>query len=61
MVGKNLNDNSKIKELNDIENDDLILDIGPKTIQKIKDIIICTTTKREDNQIYKFAKKNNLK
>ena len=38
-VGKNLNDKSTIKELNDISNDDLILDIGPKTIEKIKDII----------------------
>ena len=28
-VGKNLNDKSTIKELNDISNDDLILDIGP--------------------------------
>ena len=44
LVGKNLNDNSKIKELNDIENDDLILDIGPKTIQKIKDIIKISKT-----------------
>ena len=32
-----------------------------KNSKKIKDIIICTTTKSEDNQIYKFAKKNNLK
>ena len=39
MVGKNINDNSKVKELNEITNDDLILDIGPKTINKIKDII----------------------
>ena len=38
-VGKNLNDKSTIKELNDVSNDDLILDIGPKTIKKIKDII----------------------
>ena len=38
-VGKNLTDTSKIKSLNEIENDDLILDIGPKTIEKIKLII----------------------
>ena len=38
-VGKNLTDASKIKSLNEIENDDLILDIGPKTIEKIKLII----------------------
>ena len=39
VVGKNMNDKSKIKELNEITDDDLILDIGPKTINKIKDII----------------------
>ena len=39
MVGKYVDDESKIKELNEIEDDDLILDIGPKTINKIKDII----------------------
>ena len=39
LVGKNTDDKSKVKELNDIENDDMILDIGPKTIEKIKNII----------------------
>ena len=39
VVGKNLTDAPKIKSLNEIENDDLILDIGPKTINKIKSII----------------------
>ena len=39
MVGKNIDDNSKIKELNEIIHDDLILDIGPKTISKIIKII----------------------
>ena len=38
-VGKNINDKSQIKELNEISEDDLILDIGPKTINKIKNII----------------------
>ena len=38
-VGKNINDKSQIKELNKISEDDLILDIGPKTINKIKNII----------------------
>ena len=38
-VGKNLTDAPKIKSLNEIENDDLILDIGPNTIEKIKLII----------------------
>ena len=39
MVGKHKDDESKIKELNKIADDDLILDVGPKTINKIKDII----------------------
>ena len=39
LVGKNLNSVSKVKSLNEIENDDLILDIGPKTINKIKKVI----------------------
>ncbi len=39
LVGKNLNSVSKVKALDEIDNDDLILDIGPKTINKIKKII----------------------
>ena len=39
LVGKYLNSASKVKSLNEIENDDLILDIGPKTIDKIKKVI----------------------
>ena len=39
MVGKSFKDEAKIKELREIDNDDLILDIGPKTIKKINDII----------------------
>ena len=39
MVGKSFDDKPKTKELNQITNDDFILDIGPKTINKIKDII----------------------
>ena len=39
LVGKNLNDKSKIKDLNEINGDDLILDIGPKTINSIKKVI----------------------
>ena len=39
VVGKSLKDKAHIKELNEVTNDDLILDIGPKTINKIKDII----------------------
>ncbi len=44
LVGKHFNDKSKIKELNNIEYDDLILDIGPKTINKIKNIIETSKT-----------------
>ena len=39
LVGKNLNSVSKVKALNEIDNNDLILDIGPKTIDTIKKII----------------------
>ena len=39
VVGKNLNDSPQIKELNEISSDDMILDIGPKTIKVICDII----------------------
>ena len=38
-VSKSREGNAKIKELSEIENDDLILDIGPKTIGKISSII----------------------
>ena len=44
LVGKNLNDKSQIKEINNIKDDDLILDIGPKTIDKIKSIIKISKT-----------------
>ena len=38
-VGKNMNDLAKIKNINEVIDDDIILDIGPKTINKIKEII----------------------
>tara|TARA_A100001011_G_scaffold310531_1_gene327252 strand:- start:1780 stop:2958 length:1179 start_codon:yes stop_codon:yes gene_type:complete len=44
MVGKNKTDKAKIKELNEVKNNDLILDIGPKTIKKIKDVIDISKT-----------------
>ena len=44
MVGKNMNDESEFKELHNIKNDDLILDIGPKTIKIIKKIIEISET-----------------
>ena len=39
VVGRTMEDKAEIKELDNIKNDDLILDIGPKTISKIKNII----------------------
>jgi len=39
VTGKSLNDLPKVKELENITKDDLILDIGPRTIKKINDII----------------------
>ena len=38
-VGKKRDDKAQIKNLNEIENDDIILDIGPKTIQIINSIL----------------------
>jgi phosphoglycerate kinase len=39
VVGKDLNSSPEIKGLNDVFEDELILDIGPKTIKNIKAII----------------------
>ena len=39
VVGKHLNGTPQIKELNEISSDDMILDIGPKTINIINNII----------------------
>ena len=39
IVGKNLNGTPQIKELNEVSSDEMILDIGPKTISMIKNII----------------------
>ena len=38
-VGKNFDSHSEIKNLKDISKEDIILDIGPKTVEKIKKII----------------------
>ena len=43
-VGKSINGQATIKDIADVKNDDLILDIGPKTIKKIKDIIEISQT-----------------
>ena len=39
MVGKDLNGNPQIKELNEVSSNEMILDIGPKTISMINNII----------------------
>ena len=44
VIGKHIEDSPTIKELNEILNDDIILDIGPKTIKKINDIIDLSKT-----------------
>jgi len=44
IVGKELEDKPIRKELNEIINDDMILDIGPKTIKKIDTIINTSKT-----------------
>jgi len=44
LVGKNLKDKSHIKKLNNVNEDDLILDIGPNTIDKIKKVIDSSET-----------------
>ena len=43
-VGKSLEDNSIQKSLNQIENHDIILDVGSKTIQNIKSVIDNSST-----------------
>ena len=43
-VGKSLEDDSIQKSLNQIENDDMILDVGSKTIQNIKSLIDNSST-----------------
>ena len=39
VVSKTLDGNGVIKEINEVDNDEMILDIGPKTISSIKTII----------------------
>ena len=39
VVSKTLDGNGTIKEINKIDNDEMILDIGPKTITSIKNIV----------------------
>ncbi len=43
-VGKNFDSHSEIKSLDDISKEDIILDIGPKTVKKINEIIESSRT-----------------
>ena len=44
VVGKGLESKPYIKELSDINNDDMILDIGPKTVKKIDSLVNSSKT-----------------
>jgi len=44
VVSKELNGNGTIKEVNEVNNDEMILDIGPKTITLIEKIINSSNT-----------------
>ena len=44
LIGKNIEGTSQVKELSEIQDDDLILDIGPKTVNKIIGIIEISNT-----------------
>ncbi len=44
VVSKTLDGNGTIKEINKVNNDEMILDIGPKTIASIKNIINISNT-----------------
>ena len=39
IIGKSVDDDAQIKDLKDIADNDLILDVGPKTLKRIKNII----------------------
>ena len=57
-VGKRLNDRSIEKELGDIENDDIILDVGPKTLFEIKKIVDNSSTILWNGPLGYFENKN---
>jgi phosphoglycerate kinase len=44
VVSKTLDGSGTLKEINEVENDEMILDIGPKTITSIKSIVENTNT-----------------
>ncbi len=44
LVGKSMNGKAEVRELHNIKDDDLILDIGPKTVKDIKKILETSNT-----------------
>lgn len=58
MVGKNFENISQVKELHEVANDDLILDIGLKTIKKINRIIEISRTVLWNGPAGYFENKN---
>ena len=44
LIGKNINDKPQVKGLDEIKDDDLILDIGPKTVRRIINTIEISKT-----------------
>ena len=76
VVGKKMEGDAKIKELSEVNSDDIILDIGPKTIEEINNIIDLSktilwngqqailkilTSQMEVLKLEKIAEKNKLK
>ena len=57
-VGKKLNDKSVNKELKDIKDDDIILDVGPKTLIEIKQTIDSSSTILWNGPLGYFENKN---
>ena len=57
-VSKTLNGLSKIRDKNSIKSDDIILDIGPKTVTKIRDIIDSSKTVLWNGPAGYFENKN---
>ena len=57
-VSKTLNGLSKIRDKNSIKSDDIILDIGPKTVTKIRDIMNSSKTVLWNGPAGYFENKN---
>jgi phosphoglycerate kinase len=58
VVSKTLDGSGTIKEINEVDNDEMILDIGPKTIASIKNLIDKTNTVLWNGPAGYFENKN---